>query len=183
MKPLLYPFAMFCLLAAATQVTAADPQSSFGLAPAAPPPLQPAPAAPPNIGLMPDAPQSVDKPEWSTGPSVAGAKLDKAKSNQTLLEDDKLRKKIQFRKAMTKALRDPGLQAVLTKTYTAKTDFEYRKWSIEYYNGLYDLVEKIDKTLDHDETEALRKASTNRFLESRIQGAVDPNTFRKNPIP
>jgi hypothetical protein len=84
---------------------------------------------------------------------------------------------------MTKALRDPGLQAVLTKTYTAKTDFEYRKWSIEYYNGLYDLVEKIDKTLDHDETEALRKASTNRFLESRIQGAVDPNTFRKNPIP
>jgi hypothetical protein len=180
----IFPFAMLFALAASARLAAADPQSNFGLAPTPPDSLQPAslsPAAAPapsGVPLIPDALPAADKPSAEAGKSSGG--LEKtAKPNQTVVEEDKLHKRIQYRKAMTKALRDPGLNAIKETALKSKTDFEYRKHFIEYYNGLFDLLEKIDKTLDHDEMETMRKACTGRYYEARIQGAVDPATFRK----
>jgi hypothetical protein len=187
----IFPFAMLFALAASARLAAADPQSNFGLAPTPPGSLQPAPSspapeqlspapapAPAGVPLIPDTLPAADKPSAEAGKSMGG--LEKTnKPNQTVLEEDKLHKRIQYRRAMTKALRDPGLNAMKETALKSKTDFEYRKRFIDYYNGLFDLLEKIDKTLDHDEMEVMRKACTNRYLESRIQGAVDPATFRK----
>ena len=177
-----FPFAMLFAFAASARLAAADPQSNFGLAPTLPQSLQPAPAspapAPAGVPLIPDALPAADKPSPEAGKAHGG--LEKTdKPNQTVLEEDKLHKRIQYRKAMTKALRDPGLNAIKETALKSKTDFEYRKHFVDYYNGLFDLVEKIDKTLDHDEMEAMRKSCTARYFESRIQGAVDPATFRK----
>jgi hypothetical protein len=180
----IFPFAMLFALAVSARLAAADPQSNFGLAPTPPDSLQPAPSspgaasAPSGVPLIPESLSPADKPSPEAGKAHGG--LEKTdKPNTTVIEEDKLHKRIQYRKAMTKALRDPGLNAIKEQAFKSKTDFEYRKHFVDYYNGLFDLLEKIDKTLDHDEMEVMRKACTNRYLESRIQGAVDPATFRK----
>jgi len=170
----LFPFALLFALAASSRLAAADPQGSFGLAPAAPEPLQPSqspqtPQPSSDVPLIPDGVQPADK-------AAAAAAI---KPNQTVLEDDNLHKRIKLRKALTKAQRDPGLQATLAKAYQVNTDFEQRKIFIDYYNGLCDLVRKIDPTLDHDSIEALRKVYTGRYYEARIAPTVDPATFRK----
>jgi hypothetical protein len=181
----IFPFAMLFALAVSARLAAADPQSNFGLAPTPPDSLQPAPLspatapAPSGVPLIPESLSPADRPSPEAGKAHGG--LEKTdKPNQTVIEEDKLHERVKYRKAMTQALRDPKLNAIKETALRSKTDFEYRKHLIDYYNGLFDLLEKIDKTLNHDEMEVMRRACTNRYLESRIQGTIDPASFRKS---
>jgi hypothetical protein len=168
------------LFALAIRLAAADPQSNFGLVPAPPESLQPSSpgSAPSGVPLIPDSLPATDKPSPEAGKASGG--LEKtARPNQTVVEEDKLHERIKYRKAMTRALRDPGLNAIKEQALNSKTDFEYRKHFIDYYNGLFNLVEKIDKTLNHDEMEVMRRACTGRYFQARMEPTVDPATFRK----
>jgi hypothetical protein len=170
----LFPFATLFALAASSQFAAADPQSAFGLAPTSESlqPSQPAQAPQPSTGnpLIPEAVQPLEK---------AAADAAKQKDNQTVIEDDKLHKRVKIRQALTKAQRDPHLQAIMARAYKVDTDFEQRQIFIDYYNGLCALVLKIDPTLNKDDVEAMRKLYTGRYYEARIAPTVDPATFRK----
>jgi hypothetical protein len=55
-----------------------------------------------------------------------------------------------------------------------------RKLYIDYYNGICDLVAKIDPTITKGELDSLRNAYVGRYIQNRIEPTVDPATFRKS---
>jgi len=187
MKKLTTPLlATLLALSAAGRLTAADPDSSFGLAPSAAPQLPqvnpaPAPASTAPLSLIPEAPQqSLEKP---TDPAAAATGEAAAKTkplgDKTAAEEDKLKKKIVFRQAKTKAERDPELQAIYKRALAAPTDFEQRKLFIDYFNGLVDRIAKFNPKMTKEEVAALRAQYTGRFFQVRIAPTIDPATFRK----
>ncbi|MEP6667844.1 MAG: hypothetical protein ABJF10_01745 [Chthoniobacter sp.] len=156
------------LLALATQLSAAEPESAFGLAPSATPQLQPA-AAPSNLPLIPEAPQPAEK---------AGKGDEPKGGDKTAMAEDKLKKKIALRQAKMKAERDPALQALKTQALEAPTDFEQRKLYIDYYTALVDRIVKFNPGMTKEEIDMLRGQYTGRFFQVRVEPTVDPATFR-----
>ncbi|TCO91996.1 hypothetical protein EV701_107278 [Chthoniobacter flavus] len=188
MKKLTTPLlATLFALSAAGRLTAADPDSAFGLAPSAAPQLPqvnpaPAPAPATSLPLIPEAPQqSLEKPTnpAATATGDAATKAAKSLGDKTAAEEDKLKKKIALQQAKTKAARDPELQAIYKQALAAPTDFEQRKLFIDYYNGLVDRMAKFNPKLAKEEVAALRSQYTGRFFQTRIAPTIDPATFRK----
>jgi hypothetical protein len=153
-------------------VAVAEPESTLGLAPSASPQLQPdAPSAPPSSAPTdsPLIPQIV--------PGVTG-KAQYKNMNKTEVSEDKLKKLVQWRVATAKAERDPNLQAIKARALVAKTDFEQRKIFIDYYNGLFDLIAKIDPTLTKEEVAQKKAIYASRFVQGRVAPTIDPAIAR-----
>ncbi|MDR3405639.1 MAG: hypothetical protein P4L99_24300 [Chthoniobacter sp.] len=156
------------LLALSARLPAADPESSFGLAPSAAPQLQP--AAPSNLPLIPETPEPADK---------AGKADDKPMSDKTAMAEDKLKKKIALRVAKMKAERDPKLQAIKDQAIAAPTDYEQRKLFVDYYTALIERIVKFNPGMTKEEIDLLRGQYTGRFIQARVAPTIDPATFRK----
>lgn len=142
----------------------AEPASSFGLAPSAPPAQSPGTEA----SLMPDGLPSLDKSPLSK---------EKARTDKTAVADDALQKKIKLREIKTKALRDPAVQAEWDKAAVAKTDYEKREIMKNYYRLLSALMVKMDATLKTD-IETLRDSYLGDLEQKRIAPTVPPEVAR-----
>lgn len=180
MKKLTTPLLVTLLaLSAASRLAAADPESSFGLAPS--PAQQLPPPAPSSIPLIPEAPtQALEKPAGqSSSTDQPGTAPAKPLGDKTAMEEDKLKKMIALRQAKTKAERDPALQAINHEALIAHTDFEQRKLFLDYYNGLVDRIAKFNPTMTKEEVATLRAQYTGRFIQVRLQPTIDPATFRR----
>ena len=160
----------FAALFATGQLSAADPQSSFGLAPSAPPP---APAETTSDSpLIPEiAPTKPLTREEAKAAAYKGM-------NKTEVSEDKLRQRIQWRAATAKAERDPGLQAIKAKALAARTDYEQRQIFIDYYTKFFDLVAKIDPKLPKAEIDTKKAMYTARFTQGRVAPTIDPAVAR-----
>jgi len=154
-------------LALAARLPAAEPESSFGLAPAAAPQLQP--ATPSNLPLIPEAPQA---PEKADRPAVQPG------GDKTAIAEDKLKKQIALRQAKMKAERDPALQAIKDQAIAAPTDFEQRKLFVDYYTALVDRIVKFNPGMTQAEIDELKSLYTRRFIQVRVAPTIDPATFR-----
>lgn len=173
-------FATLLALSAAGRLTAAEPESSFGLAPSTAPQIPP--ASSPGLPLIPETPQqSLEKPvDQSGGTDQPSTKPAKPLGDKTAMAEDKMKKEIALRQAKTKAERDPAMQALFAQALAAHTDFEQRKLFHDYYNDLVDRIVKFCTTkLTKEEVDAMRALYTNRFEQVRIRPTIDPATFRK----
>ena len=137
----------------------AEPASSFGLAPSAPPQQPPASAA----SLMPEGLPPLDKSPLS--------KQEKTRPDKTAIAEDALLKRIKIREAKTKALRDPAIQAEWEKSLVAKTDYEKREILKNYYTMLCARMVKIDGSIQ-TEVEALRDSYISDISQKRIAPTV-----------
>jgi hypothetical protein len=169
------------LLALACQLAAAEPESSFGLAPSSSPQLAPGtpqPAAAPapaaaaaapasSIPLIPDSLQPTEKP-----------KPPKMQGDRTALSEDKLKHKIEIRLAKNKAEREPDLIALKAQAYAAPTDFEQRALFTRYYKSLAERMGKMDRAILQPEIEELKARYSAEYYQFRISPTVDPETFR-----
>lgn len=163
------------VLALATRLAAAEPESAFGLAPApapsiapaSPPPASSAPSSP-GIPLIPDSTQSLEKPAQNPAQS---------QPDRTAAAEDKIKHRVEVRLARNKAERDPDLQALKAKGYAATTDFEQRKLFIAYFALLVERMGKVDPALKKEELDALRSQYASAFLQVRVSPTVDPATF------
>lgn len=171
MKKLTTPLlATLAALSASAGLTAAEPQSSFGLAPSETPQQLP-PAAPSSLPLIPETLEPVQKP--STKPADNLPRGDK-----TSLAEDQLKKHIALRQAKTKAEREPDLMALKQQAIVATTDFEQRKIFIDYYSKLVDRIAKYSPGMKKEDIDLLRAQYTGRFFQVRIEPTIDPATFR-----
>ena len=172
-------FATLLALSASGRLSAAEPESSFGLAPSAAPQL-PATSSP-GLPPIPEAPQqSLEKPVDRSGGTEQGtSKPAKPLGDKTAMAEDKLKKEIALRQAKTKAERDPNLQAIYAQALAAHTDFEQRKLFLDYYNGLVERIVKFNPGMTKEEVDTMRALYTNRYLQVRIRPTIDPATFRK----
>ena len=162
-------FAALLALSTAGQWALAEPGSSFGLAPSAPPPVDPAsPAA--GLPLIPD---SLTPPDKSAKPGEPPKGADK-----TALAEDKLRKRIQIRQAEAKAERDPELQAIKARAAVAPTFYEQRNLYIDYYTKLCDRMAVIDKTILKADIETMKNSYTSRFIQNHIAPTIAPDVAR-----
>lgn len=169
MKKLTTPL-LATLLALSVRLTAAEPDSAFGLAPSAGPRLSPAPPpGAPGIPLIPETVQPAEKPD-------KGA--DRPQKDRTAVAEDKMKHRIEVRLARNKAEREPDLQALKAKAYAARTDYEQRKLFIEYFTALADRMGKIDPALRKEEIEELKARYSGPYYQVRISPTVDPDTFR-----
>jgi hypothetical protein len=143
----------------------AEPASSFGLAPSAPPEQPPGSPA----SLMPEGLPPLDKSPLSKG--------EKNRTDKTAIAEDALRKRIKLREIKTKALRDPAIQAEWEKSLAARTDYEKRAIMTNYYNLLFDRMLKIDATLK-TEIDALRDSYISDVTQKRVAPTEPPKTAR-----
>jgi hypothetical protein len=171
MKKLTTPLlATLVALSASAGLSAAEPQSAFGLAPSAEPQLQPAPA-PSNLPLIPETPEpSLVKP--TTGGNTTKNTL--PTGDRTTMAEDKLKKQIALRQAVTKAERDPELVALKAQAIEAHTDFEQRKLFIDYFNRLAERIAKYNPGMKKEDIAALKEHYTGRFVQTRIAPTIDP---------
>ena len=179
MKKLTTPLlATLVALSALAGLSAAEPQSAFGLAPSAEPQLQPAPA-PSNLPLIPEAPEpSLEKPSTGKAPdNTAAAEI--PHGDRTTVAEDRLKKKIALRQAMTKAEREPDLVALKAQAIVAHTDYEQRKLFIDYFNRLVDRTAKYSPGgMKKEDITALKEHYTGRFFQTRIAPTIDPVVAR-----
>jgi hypothetical protein len=176
MKKLTTPLlATLIALSASVRLSAADPASTFGLAPSAEPQLNPAPAAPSNLPLIPESPEPLEKP--STKPGATKSDVPHS-SDKTAMEEDRLKKQIAFRQAKTKAEREPELMALKAQAIQAHTDFEQRKLFIDYYTRLVDRIVKYNPGMKKEDIAAVRERYTGRFFQTRIAPTIDPVVAR-----
>ena len=161
---------------------AADPESSFGLAPSAAPQL-PSPSVTPAPAT--DAPSSTAPfsdvapvPEPAATPRKLTKEEEYAGMDKTAVAEDKLRKLIQIRVATAKAERDPDLQAIKARIPLARTDYEQRKIYIQYYTKLYDLIGKMDPKLKKEDLDIKRDQYNTRFIQGRVAPTIDPAVAR-----
>jgi hypothetical protein len=167
MKRLSTPLiATLLALCASFRLPAAEPESSFGLAPSAAPQVQPSSAIP----LIPDAIDPATKPAKAADQPMGGDK--------TSVAEDRLKKRIQLRQVLTKVEREPDLQAIKVRALAARTDFEQRKIFLDYYTAFCDRIPKFDKTIPKEDIDALRTSYTARFYQSRISPTIDPAIAR-----
>ena len=89
-----------------------------------------------------------------------------------------MKHKIELRQARNKAENEPDLQALLMKAYTAPTDFEQRKYFVDYFTGLAERMGKFDPALRKEEIEELKARYASGFYQTRISPTVNPETFR-----
>jgi len=175
MKKLTTPLlATLAALSASVGLTAAEPESSFGLAPSEPPQQLP-PAAPSSLPLIPESLEPVAKP--STRPSTKPSD-DLPRGDKTSVAEDQLKKHIALRQAKTKAEREPELVALKQQALVAPTDFEQRKIYIDYYTKLVDRIAKYSPGMKKEDIDLLRVQYTGRFFQVRIAPTIDPATFR-----
>lgn len=173
MKKLTTPLlAALLALSASARLSAAEPESAFGLAPSAAP--QVPPSAPSNLPLIPESPEPIEKP--SAKPSDGPAAL--PSGDKTSLAEDKLKKQIAMRQAKTKAERDPELIALKQQAIEAPTDFEQRKLFIDYYTRLVDRIAKFNPGMKKEDIELLKTSYTGRFFQVRIAPTIDPAVAR-----
>ena len=159
-------------LSASARLTAAEPESAFGLAPSGTPQVLPPPS---SLPLIPESPEPIEKP--STKPSVTRADL--PRGDKTSLAEDQLKKHIALREAKTKAERDPALMALKQEAIVAPTDFEQRKLFIDYYTALVQRIAKYNPSMTKEEVALLKTQYTGRFIQVRLEPTIDPATFRK----
>ena len=181
-------FAALTVLFVPGQLLAADPDSSFGLAPSAAPQI-PAPAVP-QISAPPaeqtPASSATDSPLIpEVTPAAAPSTTDGTKAqyqgmNKTEVAEDKLHNRVQWRNATAKAERDPGLQAIKARALAARTDFEQRAIFVDYYNKLFDLIAKIDPTIKKEELDRKKGMYASRFVQGRVAPTIDPASFHHN---
>ncbi|HSI11937.1 MAG TPA: hypothetical protein VK961_07825 [Chthoniobacter sp.] len=159
-------------LSASGRLTAAEPESSFGLAPATqqqlPPPVNS------SLPLIPESPEPIEKP--STKPGATQPAL--PSGDKTSLAEDHLKKHIALREAKTKAERDPALIALKQQAIEAPTDFEQRKLFIDYYSGLVLGIAKYNPSMTKEDIALLKAQYTGRFIQVRLAPTIDPATFR-----
>ena len=164
---------LFTTLAAfigAGQLAAAEPESSFGLAPSTAP--QAAPTEPATDSPL--IPEALSKPLTKEEAKAAAYKgVDK-----TAAAEDKLDKLIELRVATAKAERDPGLQAIKARALVARTDYEQRAIYIDYYTKLYDLIAKIDPKIKKEDIEQKKAMHTARFFQTRVEPTSAPKVAR-----
>lgn len=166
----------------ACPLPAAEPGSSFGLAPSAAPQLPAAPATDAPAATTPaattPAPDVPAVPEAAEPPRKLTKEEQYAGMDKTAVAEDKRRKLMQYRVATVKAERDPGLQAIKARALVARTDFEQRKIFIEYYTKLYELIGKMDPTIKKDELAQKRDLYIARFVQGRVAATIDPAIAR-----
>lgn len=143
----------------------AEPASSFGLAPSAPPE---APSGSP-ASLMPEGLPPLDKSPLGKG--------EKNRPDKTAIAEDALRKRIKLREVKTKALRDPAIQAEWEKSLVARTDYEKRAILTNYYKLLAERMLKIDGTLK-TEIEALKDSYISDVTQKRVAPTEPPKAAR-----
>jgi hypothetical protein len=170
MKTLTTPL-LATLLVLSARLVAAEPESSFGLAPSPAPQLAPAS----NLPLIPEPVQPVEKPKGKAAPA---GEADKTRGDKTAMAEDKLKRNIQLRQAKTKAEREPALQALKAQALEASTDYEQRKLFIDYYTRLCDRIAKYDPALKKEDIATLKQNYTGRYLQTRIAPTIDPDSFR-----
>lgn len=159
-------------LSASARLTAAEPESAFGLAPSTAP--QVLPSSPSNLPLIPESPEPIEKP--STKPSAGS--VDLPHGDKTTMAEDQLKKHIALRQAKTKAEREPDLVALKQQAIVAPTDFEQRKIYIDYYTALVARIAKYNPGMKKEDIDALKVQYTGRFFQVRIAPTIDPATFR-----
>lgn len=163
MKPLTASV-LATLLTAASHLTAAEPESAFGLTPTKPDTLLPAGSG--ELPLIPETISPTAKP--------ALEKVKKERKSPTEAAEDALRDRIKLRQVKTKAERDPGLQALWAEGLAARTDYDQRRIWKDYYTQLYALMGRLDRTLKKADLEALRDGDINRFKQDRIAPTEPP---------
>jgi len=170
MKKLTVPL-LATLVALSPRLAAAEPESTFGLAPSPVPQLAPAPAAPsaPSIPLIPEAAPSLEKPAQATS---------LPQSDRTAVAEDKMKHKIELRQARNKAEGEPDLMALKAKALAAPTDYEQRKLFIDYFTALAERMGKFDPALKKEEITALKSLYTGQYIPSHVSPTIDPATFR-----
>jgi len=175
MKTLTTPIlATLLALSASGRLAAADPESSFGLAPSAAPQLPQ--VNPSSLPLIPETPQqNLEKPR------INPHQADIPHGDKTSMAEDKLKITIALRQARIKAERDPALQAIYVKALAAHTDFEQRKLFIDYYNGLVDGIVKFNPGMTKEAVDELRNEYVSRFVQKRIAPTIDPAIARAQP--
>lgn len=180
MKKLTTPLlAAVLALSASAGLSAAEPESAFGLAPATEPQILPAPAtpeSPSNLPLIPETPDSVAKPKAGQSSKTAPGL---PQGDKTAMAEDKTNKQIALRKAKNKAEREPDLMALKVQALEAPTDFEQRKIFIDYYTKLVDRIAKYSEPkLKKEDIDTLKSSYTGRFYQTRVAPTIDPATFR-----
>jgi hypothetical protein len=160
-SPVLFALALAAAPALHAQEPAPANPARLQLAPAAAP-STPAPDGGPEVTLIPEQVPQNAKPTATPKPKPE-VKDKTEESAEELLE------RIHFREAMTKALRDPQVQAEWDHSKKVKTDYDRRESLKRYYNLLYDRILKIDASVK--KTSDLRQAAALHQLE---QTRIDP---------
>jgi hypothetical protein len=125
------------------QVDVNSPTAQFPGQKPDPLPVAPAPPYPQGIPLIPQAP-----PVGNPAPSTAQKKNKQPVGpSKTDVAEDALQLHVKLRKAKTKALEDPVIQAELAKTASAKTDYAVREVYKRYYVLLYARMLQIDPSI------------------------------------
>lgn len=156
-------FVILVTAAACALLHAQEAGSSFGLTPSKPDSLLP--EGQPGLPLIPNALPAPDKSRQAT----------EAKS-RTAIAEDAQQELVKMRIAKNKAQSDPALIALWDAIPKAKTDPEQRAMFIKYYNQLFDLMLKIDKTLKVEMVENLRGNYVGNFNQNRLTQTPAPGT-------
>ena len=107
---------------------------------------------PANGNLFPSTgPQSAPRPGRHQSSRLTGNKTRRGARAEDLLQQeadaDPLDVRVAFRRAKTAAMaRDPEMAEDLVRAAGASTDREKRLWLRQYYERLFSLVQKIDKS-------------------------------------
>jgi len=156
-------FVILVTAAACALLHAQEAGSGFGLTPSKPDSLLP--EGQPGLPLIPNALPAPDKSRQAT----------EAKS-RTAIAEDAQQELVKLRVAKNKAQSDPALIALWDAIPKAKTDPEQREMFIKYYNQLFDLMLKIDKTLKTEQVENMRTNYVGNFNQNRLTKTPSPAT-------
>ena len=159
--------------AAPLHMTAAEPESSFGLTPSKPDTILPEGQG--GLPLIPDALPPLDEKKGKQAPAE--------KKSATSAAEDALRDAIKLRVAKTKAQSDPELQALWDTNYKAKTDWEQREIFNKYYTLLCAKIAKIDSTINPETIESIRGHYLGSYDQSRIAPTVPPEGAPPSILP
>ena len=156
-------FVILLTAAACALLHAQEAGGSFGLTPSKPDSLLP--EGQPGLPLIPNALPAPDK----------SREAPEAKS-RTAIAEDAQQELVKMRIAKNKAQSDPALIALWDAIPKAKTDPEQREMFVKYYNQLFDLMLKIDKTLKVETVESQRGNYVGNFNQIRLTHTPSPAT-------
>lgn len=134
-----------------------------------------APATPPETGPASDNALFTEPPSLvpESSPNDTDLSEDKApqrkqRKHPESSDTELIRKRVLFREAKTKALKDPRLHELLAEAEACKTDPEKRVVLRKYYKMLYDRMAQIDPSIVPF-IEQHRRESLNRLSQDRLR--------------
>jgi hypothetical protein len=160
--------ALFFSAAHAQQQAPPAASEKLELIPAQPSSSQTTTVTPAPLPLIPEHPEPATKSKETTAKKKTDAKGAERKSS-TEAAVDELDQRIKFRRAKTRALYDPAVQAEWNRANAARTDYEKREAMKAYYRALFNRMRRIDGSL-----KPRIAATEQRALHRLTQTRIDP---------